>query len=45
MKKSNKEFSMADEFSVEELENRLELKAAPWIGPCENPTHCHPEKN
>lgn len=39
-----KEFNLSDEFSVEELEIRLEMTARAWVGPCDNPEHCHPEQ-
>jgi len=33
--------NLVNEFSIEELESRLEMK--PWIElrPCQNPDHCH----
>jgi hypothetical protein len=37
------EKKLMEEFLVEELESRLEMKAA-WIGEvkeCDNPEHCH----
>lgn len=38
------EKKIMEEFSVQELESRLEMKAAGWIGEvkqCDNPEHCH----
>jgi hypothetical protein len=36
---------LSEEFSIEELENRLEMK--PWIvvEPCTDPEHCHIQPN
>ncbi|WP_262710891.1 hypothetical protein [Flavobacterium foetidum] len=30
------------DFSIEELESRLEMKAWVEIAPCNDPSHCHP---
>ena len=37
------EQNLMNEFSVEELESRLEMKGWLSIEPCDDPTHCHPE--
>jgi hypothetical protein len=42
--KIEKEIILNDEFFIEELEARIEFKAADWVRvePCRDPSHCHP---